>query len=689
MIATAELILLLTMAWPWVERVSAVSGGDAGTADFFVSPLGKDMWSGKLADPGENDGPFATISRARDAMRVLLQTRKEPQPVRVVLRGGTYYLDSPLEFGPEDSGTEQAPVVYSAAAGEKVVLSGGRRLEGGRWGEVNGRKAWVVDIPEVKEGQWRFRQLFVNGQRRPRLPKEGEYRIESLPDFDKKVDPWDQNFRRFVFSGTDIQRWHNLRDVEVMALVRWRDNRLPIQEVDVADRIVTFDRKTMGGLFELYVSHPSTYWVENVLEALDAPSQWYLDRPLGRLYCLPASGEDLAAAEIIAPRLAQVLRVVGRGDAMVKHLHFEGITFAHSEWQPPANWAGSSQAAIDVPGAVFLAHANQCSLSQSVIEHVGNYGVEVGEGCTDVAITHCRMTDLGGGGAKVGHGSARTTVADNEIGHGGRLFMSAVGVWVGHSPENKIVHNHIHDLHYTGVSVGWQWDFEPSKAIGNLIEHNHIHDLGHGLLSDMGGIYTLGVSPGTRLRYNVVHDVNARAYGGLGIYPDEGSSEIVIEKNLVFRCRDGALFAHHNRNVTAENNIFAFNRSAQIERGGIGGFELTCRRNLVYYKEGKAVGDYGSGNDGRDVCAFDHNLYWITSGEPVLFGNKTFAQWQAAGQDKDSLIADPLFVDPEHGNFTLRPGSPAAQIGFEPWQMSAVGPRPPSATPKRNAGPGE
>jgi hypothetical protein len=174
----------------------------------------------------------------------------------------------------------------------------------------------------------------------------------------------------------------------------------------------------------------------------------------------------------------------------------------------------------------------------------------------------------------------------------------------------------------------------------------------------------------------MVHDVNARAYGGWGIYPDEGSSEIVIEKNLVFRCRDGALFAHHTRNVTADNNIFAFNRSAQIERGGIGGFELTCRRNLVYYTQGKAVGDYGSGNDGRDVCAFNQNLYWITSGEPVLFGDKTFAQWQAAGHDKDSLPADPLFVDPEQCDFRLMPDSPAVKIGFEPWDLSDVGPRP-------------
>ena len=96
-----------------------------------------------------------------------------------------------------------------------------------------------------------------------------------------------------------------------MAIVRWRDNRPPIQHVDLANRIVTFDRETMGGLFEVYVSHPSTYWVENVLEALDAPGQWYLDRPLGRLDCLPAPGEDLAAAEIIAPHLRQVMRVVG------------------------------------------------------------------------------------------------------------------------------------------------------------------------------------------------------------------------------------------------------------------------------------------------------------------------------------------------------------------------------------------
>ena len=110
------------------------------------------------------------------------------------------------------------------------------------------------------------------------------------------------------------------------------------------------------------------------------------------------------------------------------------------------------------------------------------------------------------------------------------------------------------------------------------------------------------------------------------------------------------LFAHHNRNITAENNIFAFNRISQIDRGGQGGFELTCRRNIFYYNEGKAVGEYGSEHCARDVCAFDHNLYWNAAGKPVMFGNKTLAEWQSLGQDQNSRIADPLFVDPDRGN---------------------------------------
>jgi hypothetical protein len=700
LIATGCLLVAVTPATGGLQDVVK----NPASADFFVSPQGKDTWAGKLADPGDGDGPFATVDRAREAVRALLRTLDRHRPVRVVLRAGTYYLDSPLELGPEDSGSRNAPVVYAAAAGEKVTLSGGRRLEGGRWGEVNGHKAWTAEFPEVKAGSWRFRQLFVDGARRPRtrLPKEGEYRIESLPGY--TGDFLRSRTRRFVYANGDIvAAWRNLRDVEVVGITKWLDNRLPIESVDPKSRTVSFDRPSLFAL--LSGDKPGPYWVENVVEALDTPGQWYLDRPRGILYYLPRPGEEMRSAEIIAPRLSQVIRVVGHAGAPVHDLRFEGLTFAHTEWQPPADYASSLQAGIEVPGALLFDYAERCVVTDGGIEHIGNYGVEVGVGCSDIEIIRNRIMDIGAGAVRIGHffswetdgrgqltergivrkaampkgpHSRRITVADNEIAHLGRFTPEAVGVFVGDNAECTIVHNHIHDTSYSGISVGSVQDFGPCDATGNIIEYNHIHDIGQGMLSDLAGIYTCS-TPNSRIAFNVVHDVTRRDYGGWGIYPDEGAHDLLIRQNLVYRCQDGALFAHHNREITSENNIFALNRGSQVERGGIGGFELTCRRNLFFYTEGKAVGDYGREHMGRDVCAFDRNLYWNASGKPVLFGTMSFAEWRATGQDKDSRVADPMFMAPGVGDFRLGPGSPAAEVGFEPWDFSKVGPRPAAA----------
>ena len=310
---------LAVACWFTALATGAVAAGRSpGAADFYVSTRGNDRWSGKLADPSVHDGPFATVARARDAVRAMLKTNKEPGPSASCCAAehitSTRRLSSVLRI----RGRSKPRWFTAAAPGERVILSGGRRLEGGRWGEVNGRKAWVVDIPEVKDGTWRFRQLFVNGERRPRtrLPKEGEYRIESLPGY--TGDFLRSPTKQFVYApGHIVPTWRNLRDVEVVGITRWLDNRLPIESVNGETRTVTFDRPS---LFALVSSAPwgdstltpSVYWVENVFEALDTPGQWYLDRPQGRLYYLPRPGEDMATAEIIAPRLLRVVQVVGR-----------------------------------------------------------------------------------------------------------------------------------------------------------------------------------------------------------------------------------------------------------------------------------------------------------------------------------------------------------------------------------------
>ena len=109
-------------------------------------------------------------------------------------------------------------------------------------------------------------------------------------------------------------------------------------------------------------------------------------------------------------------------------------------------------------------------------------------------------------------------IADNHIHNLGLVYAPAVGVWALQSGRNQIVHNHIHDLFYTAISVGWTWGYAANQSKGNLIEYNHLHDIGKEMLSDMGGIYTLGVQPGTRIRNNLIHDiavVHVRRMGNL------------------------------------------------------------------------------------------------------------------------------------------------------------------------------
>ena len=654
-------------------------GAQARPTELFVATNGRDDWSGQRSSPNRErtDGPLATMAGARNRLRALRGAGKVSGPSQVWVRGGTYFLSEPLTFTPEDSGTVDAPVTYAAYHGEKPVLSGGRPIPGWRQ-ESNG--FWSATVLDAETAP--FHELFVNGTRRPRptLPVGGGFFTiaERVPP----VDPT-RGDDRFQFTAGDIKpTWRNLGDVEMQCYQIWSMARLRIASVDGASHTVVFTGATSNPDYWAQLAKGNRYRAENIFEALpEEPGTWYLDRPAGVVFYHPLPGEQRTTFQAIAPRLQHLVNFQGNPDQKqwVTNVRLRGLSFQHTDWAMGPQGRSSPQAEVDLGGVISAVGARDCALDDCEIAHIGTYAVEWGRGCQRDTVVGCDLHDLGAGGVKIGEGEirqdpddvARENVVENcRIHDAGVVHPAAVGVWIGQSPGNRIVQNDIHDLYYTGVSVGWTWGFGDARAQNTLVAYNHIYNIGRGLLSDMGGIYTLGNQHGSRLAHNLIHDVLSATYGGWGIYFDEGTTDIVAQDNLVYGTKTGGFHQHYGKNNLVQNNIFADATTAQLQHTrNEDHLAFTFVRNIVLWNQG----DLLNGNWAGSQVVMDHNLYWDQSGRPVNFAGMSFAAWQKTGHDQHSAVADPRFVNPKAFDFALRRDSPAFALGFQPIDTRGVG----------------
>ena len=669
----------------------------AFAADVHVAADGHDTADGSPAQP------VASLRRALDRVREIRAAAADRQtPIVVEVADGRYELADTLVLGPDDSGTAAAPTVIRAAAASRPVISGGRRILG--WQpSADGRGHWTARLPDVADGGWRFSQLFVNGQRRfrPVLPVDGWYTIAATVPPSPAAEG--KGHDRFGFSGADIRSdWSALGDVEVVAVHRWAMSRMPIAEIERAEGSVG-ESQSAGGTVRLsgrtmapsdWSGFPAgnRFLVENVAEAVGAPGSWYLDLMKGILTYYPRPGEMPETAELIAPRLDRLVRLEGdpASGHLVEHVRFEGVTFAHGNWTIDPKGQSFPQADINVGGAILAMGVRHVAFVDCRVRHVGRYALEFGVGSSDCVVEGCDLADLGGGGVLIGTGGGagswgdaatlpgtveRIAIRDTTIRHGGRIHSAAVGVWIGHATHCTVEHCDIHDFTYTGVSVGWIWGYAESRTHHIRIASNRIHHLGHGVLSDMGGVYTLGVSPGTVVEDNLIHDIASHDYGGWGLYTDEGSTGIVMRGNLVYRTSSGGFHQHYGRDNLVENNIFAAARDWQLQRSRVEDHtSFRFVRNIVWWDSNTPLvhGDWSTGLELRDNC------YWNATG-PVRFpGDRDLASWQQAGQDAGSIVADPRFADPAAGDFSLAADSPVVALGWRPIDPTKAGPRRPT-----------
>lgn len=655
------------------------SGVNIFAQKFYVSPSGND------SKPGTFEKPLETLVGARNRVREFRKQNQSVQSVEIIVKEGTYQMFQPLELNTDDSGSEIAPLVIKADQNAKVILRGGVPVSG--FEKINER-LWRTFIPNVAYYDYYFEQLYVNGKRttRARTPNSGFYFVKNSAE--TIIEKGDAAIPKLAFQKIAIDSadagfmdsfsTEDYNDAMIIFYHKWDNTRKHISGYDKQSHSVF----TIGTGMQPWnaLDNKSRYYVENFRAALDSPGEWFLDRA-GYLYYIPENGQTIENTTFIVPVLKEFINI--RGDQgsgkKVRNIRFENISFEVAAYHTPAGGNEAAQAASPVEAVITADYATEIEFRNCEVSHTGTYAFWFRRACNNCIVNHCYLHDLGAGGVKIGETVIRDNPADltsfitvdnNIIRDCGHVFPCAVGIIIFNASDNKLTHNEIADLRYTGISAGWVWGYAFSPSKRNIIAFNHIHHLGWGELCDMGGVYTLGASEGTSVSNNVIHHVYSFDYGGWGLYTDEGSYGITEENNLVYACKNSGFHQHYGKENIIRNNIFALNIRAELQATRIEDHRsISFTNNIIYFDKGALL----SSNWHKFNLLSDYNCYWDIRNTKVTFAGSSFAEWQKSGKDTHSVIADPLFANPSSFDFHFKNQKVAKKIKFIPFEYSNAG----------------
>lgn len=611
----------------------------------------------------ENDkmmsGPLPSIELA---LIKVAQMRRAgyTQPITLKLLDEEYHLSRTLKIGEKRSSNLAFPIENASVSDitieplskEKVLITGAKRVVGFKDDVFNGVDCWSVEIEEVKNGAWDFSDLYVNGKpaNRTRYPYEGYFYPQEV-----EKRNWREQSSWFIAKEGDIpSNFKSIANATIRFCHFWIEEQLGVSSYDFETRKCTFDGRTSMNVTEEQGKDATmAYYVENLAEAFKIEGDFYLDKQAGKLYYLPLKGQTKENTEIYAPVIDKLIEIDG-GEGRIQGIRFRNIKFAYSkgDYQPmravkdKAAYSGDAddydllnnekiekigadyQCEAGLHGAIEFKNANHCSVENCELISLGGYGIKIAEGCHHIAIEKSKLHYLGGGGVSIGGGSVKQEkdtwthdikVNKCEITKLGRRYLSGCGILLMDAYDCELSENEIHDLYYSGICLGWVWGYASSVAHGNVVHKNHIYDLGKGILSDMGGVYTLGRQDGTVVSDNLIHDIKSRDYGGWALYADEGSQNIIFEKNVCYNVSQNCFHQHYGRMNVVRDNVFANAEEALIKCTHKEAHAGVVAYNNVLIPNGKPVYFNCSpmyfSSDNNTIYADEKNLAMLVVGE--------------------------------------------------------------------------
>lgn len=665
--------------------------------EVFVSPAGVDTAAGDVASP------LKTIESALEKVKTKRNGANTETPAVIWLREGRYAVSKAIGF----ADPELQNITLAAYNGEQAEITAAVEISGFSVCEINGVEAYSLQT------DLRFNSLYHPTRQisTPRWPETGNFTVKRV-DREDELFPgnkgwWESSNGCTAFSADPAGIGISFSQPEEVYC------RITHGWLDEIARIRFYDEKTgkigLGRPATFEVKPGDVYWLENVCETLDAPGEWYLDEGAGMLYYVPFEDETPESVTLYAPVSAYLLDIDGCNGLTFDHIRFTGTEWTIAE--PPEDSGtryeydiDAYQASTDCDAAVNVQNADGIVFRNCEFVDIGNTALKFIKNTHDCSIENCIFRRIGSTAIAVygenvspdaenaAEAMSGFHIINNLIESYGRNTYESVGVHLMYVCDTEVLHNEIHDGFYTGLSCGWIWGHEYQVTKNVHITDNLIYDIGQGWLSDLGGMYLLGEQEGTVIARNVIYNVTrghgSNDYGGNGLYTDAGSSYFTIEQNLIYDCAaTGLNIGGYNRDHIVRNNVVAFCKLSAFDPGW--GDQLPtdhtcdCTGNIFYADNAPVILDV-SADAAYSECG---NLLWDRENGTAVFGSDGYSGDYANklkisakyarknGFFTQDVLADPLFVDPQSRDFTLRSDSPAltGAIDFVPWDYSEAG----------------